>query len=88
MQEVERELETLAKKLKEKGFKCTEYHIFPFDTKVISVVFGNDKISFAISLEDIELINNDIYAGTIRIYSWDGKSDLLPALKSEGSDSR
>ena len=72
----EEQLQKFAKIVTERGFKCANYSIFPFDTRVISVTAGNyDNYSrsFTISLEDILILENDILNVPItRAYSWKG----------------
>jgi len=74
----EEQLQKFTKIVTEKGFRCSEHHIFPFDTRVISVVIGNfdsNPRSFAISLEDIQILDNILYVPITRVYSWEGDCD-------------
>ena len=78
---IEEQLQKFTKIVTERGFKCSNYHIFPFDTRVISVVMGNydsNPRSFTISLEDIkfaDLPSHILYVPTTRVYSWKGDCD-------------
>jgi len=76
----EEQLQRFAKIVAERGFRCATYHIFPFDTRVISVVignYGNNPRSFAISLEDIRFadVGHVLYVPITRVYSWEGECD-------------
>ena len=78
---IEEQLQKFTKIVTERGFRCSEYHIFPFDTRVISVVmgnYGNNLRSFAISLEDIQFTDLEAHVlkvPIIRVYSWEGNCD-------------
>jgi len=67
-------------RLLQRGFRCATYHIFPFDTRVISVVMGNydnNPRSYEISLEDIRFadVGHVLYVPITRVYSWEGICD-------------
>jgi len=78
---IEEQLQKFTKIITEKGFRCSNYHIFPFDTRVISVVMGNyynNPRSFTISLEDVQFkdVGDRILKVPItRVYSWEGGCD-------------
>ena len=95
---IEEQLQGFTKSMTEKDFECVTYHIFPFDTRVISVVMGNhvnNPRSFAISLEDIQILENgNLSVPIIRVYSWMGNCDtpdrndfkIVLEKKLEGND--
>lgn len=76
---IDKQLNEFTKMLEKLGFRCASYHIFPFDTETISVIFGGfDKLerSFTISLEDIQILNDDnLVVKEISVYSWKGDCD-------------
>jgi len=80
---IEEQLQEFTKIVAERGFKCSNYHIFPFDTRAISVVMGNydnDPRSFTISLEDVQFVDlkdRALNVPILRVYSWDGDCDSL-----------
>jgi len=80
--EIEKQLGAFTGKLMEEdmGFRCTSYHIFPFDTRTIATVIGDhprSRYSFSISLEDIDINPGvgSIIIPTVRVYRWKGTCD-------------
>jgi len=82
VRKIEKQLGVFTGRLTEEdmGFRCTSYHIFPFDTRTIATVIGNhprSQYSFSISLEDININPGEgsIIIPTVRVYRWKGTCD-------------
>jgi len=80
--EIEKQLEAFTERLtkEDMGFRCTSYHIFPFDTRTIATVIGDhprSQYSFSISFEDINMNLNvvSINISLVHVYRWKGTCD-------------
>jgi len=62
--------------LQAKGIRYAEYHIFPFDTRSISIVLGyKNEAYLTLSLEDIDIENDSLRIRKLGVSSWIGTHD-------------